>query len=316
MINSSYIVIIDDSEDVIKLTREIFKDEKKYVFVHSTSDKTDIKKALMTMPDLIIINADDINNDIFKVCQFIRKDKESNITPIIVTADTKDEDFRIKILKNDVEYYIPKPLHEGFFYYTIKNLSRLIASNRCISALTGLPGNVQIESELKRRIASRKAYAVLYADLDNFKSYNDKYGFMSGDEVIKFTSSVIQSSIQEYGKAGDFLGHIGGDDFVAILDYENAKKIGRYIIKKFDKEIVNFYTEEDIKNGGIRIANRRGKLEKFPIMTLTIAMVSNRYKKYKTTLEIGEDGASVKKKAKTMEGSTFLENRRKTSITG
>ena len=169
MINSSYIVIIDDSEDVIKLTREIFKDEKKYVFVHSTSDKTDIKKALMTMPDLIIINADDINNDIFKVCQFIRKDKESNITPIIVTADTKDEDFRIKILKNDVEYYIPKPLHEGFFYYTIKNLSRLIASNRCISALTGLPGNVQIESELKRRIASRKAYAVLYADLDNFK---------------------------------------------------------------------------------------------------------------------------------------------------
>lgn len=316
MINSSYIVIIDDSEDVIKLTRKIFKDEKKYVFVHSTSDKTDMKKALMTMPDLIIINADNIDNDIFKVCQFIRKDKESNITPIIVTADTKDVEFRIKILKSNVEYYIPKPLHEGFFYYTIKNLSRLIASNRCISALTGLPGNVQIESELKRRIASRKAYAVLYADLDNFKSYNDKYGFMSGDEVIKFTSSIMQSSIQEYGKAGDFLGHIGGDDFVAILDYENAKKIGRDIIKKFDKEIVNFYSEEDIKNGGIRIANRRGKLEKFPIMTLTIAMVSNRYKKYKTTLEIGEDGASVKKKAKTMEGSTFLENRRKTSISG
>ncbi|MBQ9266882.1 MAG: diguanylate cyclase [Clostridia bacterium] len=316
MINTNYIVIIDDEGEVINLAKEIFKEEKGVVFVHTSSAKDDIKRALMTMPDLIIINADNIDADIFKTCQFIRKDKDSNATPIIVTADTKDEEFRMDILKSGVEYYIPKPLHEGFFYYTIKNLSRLIASNRCISALTGLPGNIQIESELKRRIASRKTYAVLYADLDNFKSYNDKYGFMSGDEVIKFTSNVMQDNIQKYGKQGDFLGHIGGDDFVAILDYENARKIARSIIKEFDEKILDFYTDEDIKNGGIRIANRRGKIEKFPIMTITVAMISNKYRKYKSTLEIGEDGASVKKKAKTIEGSTFLENRRKTAMNG
>ncbi len=314
MINTNYIVFIDDTSEVISLAEKLFSEESNYHFVHSSSEKEEIKKALMTMPDLIIINADNIDNNIFKVCEYIRKDKENNITPIIVTADTKDEEFRMEILKSSVEYYIPKPLHEGFFYYTIKNLSRLIASNRCISALTGLPGNVQIESELKRRIASRKTYAVLYFDLDNFKSYNDKYGFMNGDEVIKFTSSVMQEVIQQYGKNGDFLGHIGGDDFVAVLDYENAKKIGKEIIKKFDEKISDFYIEEDIKNGGIRIANRRGKIEKFPIMTITVAMISNRYRKYNSPLEIGEDGASVKKKAKTMEGSTFLENRRKTPM--
>ncbi len=314
MINSSYVVIIEDEFEVGKKAVELFKEEKQFVFVHSSSDKEEIKKALLTMPDLIIINGDNLENDLIKTCQFIRKENDSNITPIIVTTSSRDEDFRLNVLKNHVEYYIAKPLHDGFFYYTIKNLSRLIASNRCISALTGLPGNVQIESELKRRIASRKVYAVLYVDLDNFKSYNDKYGFANGDEVIKYTSKIMQNSIQKYGKQGDFLGHIGGDDFVAVLDYENAKKVAREIIKEFDKGVKDFYKEEDIKNGGIRIANRRGKLEKFPIMTITVSMISNKYRKYNSTLEIGEDGASVKKKAKTIEGSTFLENRRKTAI--
>ena len=193
-------------------------------------------------------------------------------------------------------------------------MSRLIYANRCISALTGLPGNVQIEAELKRRIASRKLFAVLYIDLDNFKSYNDKYGFMNGDKVIKYTASVLQDSINVFGKKGDFLGHIGGDDFIAILDYENASKIGRNIVKAFDKGIVDFYAEEDLRNGFVRIANRKGKIEKFPIMTISVAMVSNKFKKYVSPLEIGEDGASVKKKAKQIDGSTFLENRRKTPI--
>lgn len=316
MINSKYIIVIDDSKEVFNLATEMFKEEKQYDFVNTSSKNEDIKKALMEMPDLIIINADDIENDILKVCQYIRKNKESDITPIIVTADSRDEEFRLSILENSVEYYIAKPLHEGFFYYTIKNLSSLISANRCISALTGLPGNVQIESELKRRIASKKTYAVLYIDLDNFKSYNDKYGFMSGDEVIKFTGNIMEEAIQEYGKRGDFLGHIGGDDFVAILDYETAKKVGRNIIKNFDEGIRDFYSNEDIRNGGIKIANRRGKIEKFPIMTITVAMISNRYRKYRSTLEIGEDGAGVKKKAKSIVGSTFLENRRKTPMNG
>ena len=313
MINTNYVVIIEDDDEVGNLAIELFKDEKGFVFVHSSSNKEDMKKALLTLPDLIIVNADNLKNDIFKTCQFIRKSKDSNITPIIVTSSSRDEEFRLDILKSSVEYYIAKPLHKGFFYYTIKNVSRLISSNRCISALTGLPGNIQIEMELKRRIASKKTYAVLYADLDNFKSYNDKYGFMSGDEVIKFTSTVLQNNIQKYGKSGDFLGHIGGDDFVAIVDYENSRKIARSILKDFDEGITDFYSEEDIKNGGIKIANRRGKIEKFPIMTITVAMISNKYRKYKSTLEIGEDGASVKKKAKTIEGSTFLENRRRTA---
>ena len=103
----------------------------------------------------------------------------------------------------------------------------------------------------------------------------------------------------------------GGDDFVAITSSEQVEQICIKITKEFDKRIVEYYNEEDIKKGSIKILNRKGKLEKYPIMTITVAMISNRYRRYESTLEIGEEGASVKKKAKTIPGSTFLEDRRR-----
>lgn len=313
MFNVKSIVIIDDTKEVYDLATKIFLKEHDYEFTCAISEKESINKALQEIPNLIIINGDGLKKDILKVCESIRKNPDNAITPIIVTASSKDVDFRVEVLKRVVEYYIPKPLHEIYFYYTIKNVSRLIDANRCISNLTGLPGNVQIEIELKRRVAGKKLYGVLYIDLDNFKAYNDKYGFMNGDEVIKFTANVMRENIQKYGTKGDFLGHIGGDDFVAIVAYENAKKIGKEIIKQFNENIKSFYSEEDVKNGYIKILNRKGKMEKYPLMTITVAMVSNKFKKYTSVLELGEDGASVKKKAKSIEGSTFLENRRKGS---
>ena len=310
MINNRYVLIVDDTPEIINLTLKLFKKDNGFVFVHCSSDTPTLRSGLQSIPDLIVVNADDLKNDVRGVCEFVRKNKENNITPIIITTSARDEDFKIDMMKNKVEYVISKPLNEKYFYYTIKNISGLISANRCISALTGLPGNIQIENELKRRISSRSQYAVMYIDLDNFKAYNDKYGFMNGDEVIKFTSDIIQEAVQKYGTKGDFVGHVGGDDYVAIVNYENSKKIAKYIIKKFDSDIANFYTEEDISKGYIRVLNRKGKFEKYAIMTITVAMISNKYKKYVTPLEIGEDGASIKKKAKTIEGSTFLEDKR------
>ena len=310
MINNRYVLIVDDTPEIINLTLKLFKKDNGFVFVHCSSDTPTLRSGLQSIPDLIVVNADDLKNDVRGVCEFVRKNKENNITPIIITTSARDEEFKIDMMKNKVEYVISKPLNEKYFYYTIKNISGLISANRCISALTGLPGNIQIENELKRRISSRSQYAVMYIDLDNFKAYNDKYGFMNGDEVIKFTSDIIQEAVQKYGTKGDFVGHVGGDDYVAIVNYENSKKIAKYIIKKFDSDIANFYTEEDISKGYIRVLNRKGKFEKYAIMTITVAMISNKYKKYVTPLEIGEDGASIKKKAKTIEGSTFLEDKR------
>lgn len=315
MINTKYVVLIDDGEEICGTLYKLFEREKnKYQITKTTSDNKSVKDVMLTVPDLVIIHEDSlVENDIYGLIELLRKNPEYSITPIILISEQRDKEHKLEMLKKGIEFYIKKPIDDDFILYTIKNISRLMSANRCISALTGLPGNVQIENELKRRMASRKTYAVLYVDLDNFKAYNDKYGYMNGDEVIKFTSDVIQDAIQTYGKKGDFLGHIGGDDFVAVVDYENSKKIARAIIKEFDSGILEYYTEEDVEKGWIKITNRKGKLEKYPLMTITVAMISNKHKRYVTTLEIGEDGANVKKKAKTIEGSTFLEDKRKPS---
>ncbi|MBQ6860530.1 MAG: diguanylate cyclase [Clostridia bacterium] len=313
MINTKYVVIIEDNEEVWEMSKRIFAKESKYQIVQVDSSIKSIKDAMLTVPDLVIINEDSLEHiEPVDLIAFFRRTTEHAITPIILVSSNTEKEHKLEMLKKGIEFYIKKPLDDNYFLYTIKNVSRLISANRCISALTGLPGNVQIENELKRRIASRGLYAVLYIDLDNFKAYNDKYGFMNGDEVIKFTSDVIQDTIQKYGKKGDFLGHVGGDDFVAVVDYENAKKIGREVIKVFEEGITKYYTEEDVTKGWIKIPNRKGKLEKYPIMTITVAMISNKLKRYASILEIGEDGASVKKKAKAIPGSTMLEDRRKT----
>lgn len=314
MINTKYVVIIDDTEEVWKFAKEKFDKQNEYQLFLTDSSGKSVKEVMKNIPDLIIINEDDLEHtSITNLLDSIRK--KDAITPIILVSGKEGKEHWLEILKRGVSFYIRKPLNGEYFYYTIKNVSNLISANRCISALTGLPGNLQIENELKRRIASRSMYAVLYMDLDNFKAYNDKYGFMNGDEVIKFTSDVIQKSISEKGAKGDFLGHIGGDDFVAIVSYENAKKIGREITKKFDMGIRDYYSDDDVQKGWIKVENRKGRFERYPLMTITVAMISNKYKKYKSTLEIGEDGASIKKKAKAIIGSTFLEDRRRNVVT-
>lgn len=313
MVNTKYVVIIEDNDEVWTLSQKLFAKESKFHIVKTDSSMKSIKEAMLTIPDLVVINEDSLEKiEINDLIVFLRKTSEYAITPIVLVSENMDKEHKLDMLKKGIEFYIKKPLDDNYFLYTIKNVSRLINANRCISALTGLPGNVQIENELKRRIASRGVYAVLYLDLDNFKAYNDKYGFMNGDEVIKFTSDVIQDSVQTFGSKGDFIGHVGGDDFVVIADYENAKTIGKNIIKLFDEGITKYYTQEDVEKGWIKIANRKGKLEKYPIMTLTVAMISNKLKRYANILEIGEDGANVKKKAKTLSGSNLLEDRRKT----
>lgn len=140
MLNTKYIVLVDDTNELKEVVSDLFNDETDYEFVSSKSEKSKIKKALLTIPDLIIINENGLEEEtINNICKIIRNEKDYSITPIIVISSSRDEEHRIDILKKGVEYYIPKPLNKQYFYYTIKNLSHLISSNRCISALTGLP---------------------------------------------------------------------------------------------------------------------------------------------------------------------------------
>ena len=302
------IYIIDDDDSSIFIFRELFKNDKEYKFISVKTEDIDI--ALKSIPALIVINEDAIDRDVVDLCRKIRKDEDNTITPVIVVSSKSDKEHRMRILQESVEYFIKKPVDEQYLYYTVKNLNRLLASNRRISPLTGLPGNVQIHAELKKRISRKEAFSVLYIDLDNFKAYNDVYGFLKGDEIIEFTAQTILNSIHTGELNDTFVGHIGGDDFVAIIPGVDCDKKCQEIMTLFDSEVGKFFTEEDLEKGYIEVANRRGIIEQFPLTSVSIGVVVADVGRFHNILEIGEVGAQVKHAAKSVMGSSYAVDKR------
>ena len=303
------IYIIDEENELIMELREIFANQKSIRFVQIKTDEIDM--ALKEIPSLIIINEDSINDSADNICDSIKQNDDNGITPIIVLSSNTSKEHRVKILKHGATYFIKKPMDRDYIFYTVKNITELMFMNRKVSPLTNLPGNVQIQAEMKRRLAKKEYFVMVYLDLDNFKAYNDVYGFSAGDEIIKFTARVILDNVHYKECDNNFVGHIGGDDFMAIIEDEDFEKICQNIIIEFDKKVTGFFNEEDVKRGYIEVENRKGIIEDFPIVSISVAAVEVYPGRFKNTLEIGEAGAQVKHLAKTIPGSTYIADRRK-----
>lgn len=303
------ISIIDDDIGLTEKLKQIFNEEKDFIFKNIIS--SNLNEITKDIPDLIIINEDKINEDVIEICHYIRNYSENSITPIMVISSNIDKNHRLDILRNNVEYFIKSPMDDEYIYYTIKNIIRLMSSNRKVSPLTGLPGNLQIQIEIKKKLLKKEEFAILYFDLDNFKEYNDTYGFLRGDEVIKFTAKTILKVMHNYKLEDSFVGHIGGDDFVGIISEVDYDKLCQDIICKFDENIKQYFNEEDLERGYLEVANRKGIIEQFPITAISIGVVKVSPGEYTNSLEIGEVGAQVKHLAKTQTGSAYVINRRK-----
>ena len=303
------IYIIDDDKTSIYVFRELFKNDPEFKFTSVTSDQIDI--ALRNIPAIIIINEDAVERDVIQLCKQIRADEDNTITPIIVVSSNGEKEHRIKLMQESIEYYVKKPVDEQYLYYTVKNLNRLLNINRRISPLTGLPGNVQIHAELKKRLLNKEAFTVLYFDLDNFKAYNDVYGFLQGDEIIVYTADTISRILHSSFEENVFVGHIGGDDFVGIIPGTHCEKICQSIILNFDARVTKFFTEADQEKGYIEVANRKGIIEQFPLVSISIGVVVCDEGRFHNILEIGEIGAQVKHAAKSVMGSSYAVDKRK-----
>ncbi len=303
------IYIVEDYGEIYSKIKNMLKNEKDYL-IKNVGTKT-LEEDLKDIPDLIIINETGISRRLIEICNLIRSYNDNSITPIIVISSDVSKEHIIQVLQNSVEYFITEPIDEEYMYYTIKNIIRLIQMNRRVSPLTGLPGNVQIQVEIKKRLLKKKAFAVLYFDLDNFKEYNDIYGFLKGDEIIKYTAKTILNVIHNNNLENTFVGHIGGDDFIAIIPDSDYNKICQDILLHFDSGIEKYFTEDDWERGYLEVANRKGIIEQFPLTSLSIGVVAAEPEEFENTLEIGEVGAQVKHLAKTQVGSAYVINKRK-----
>ena len=178
------------------------------------------------------------------------------------------------------------------------------------SPLTRLPGNIAIERSLNRRLKAGESFALCYVDLDNFKSYNDRYGYVPASDIIKMTGEIIYTAVKEHGDENDFVGHIGGDDFVMIIASDKIAPICDTVIQKFTRGIREFYSETDLAAGSISGVDRYGVPREFPIMTISIAVLDCRKGDYASAADIARAAAEIKDQVKVAPGSNYFIHRR------
>ncbi|MGH4137792.1 EAL domain-containing protein [Clostridium sp.] len=210
----------------------------------------------------------------------------------MVISREEDKLYDYIIVEKDNKYYGVVPV----ISLLEKTMQFEINVAKYSNPLTGLPGNVVIEDSISKLILEKKEFSLLYFDINDFKAFNDTYGFENGDRILSFTASVIQKHACLYKES--FLGHIGGDDFVAIIPGHDAYALCQNIIDEFDSNISNFYNDHDRQNGYIKSVNRNNNEENYPIMSISIAVVMDKNKSYTNIYELTEDAAKIKKRCK------------------
>lgn len=181
------------------------------------------------------------------------------------------------------------------------------------SPLTRLPGNIAVERALARRVGAGEAFAVCYADLDNFKAYNDRYGYIKGNDVIRCTGEIIFDVVRQNGDRDAFVGHVGGDDFVMIVAPDRIPQVCEGVIDRFTEAIPAYYSPEDLERKGIDGVDRYGVRRSFPIMTISIAVLLCQKGEFDSAIEIAKAATEIKDYVKGSPGSNYLVNRRRTS---
>ena len=229
---------------------------------------------------------------------------------VLFKATTKiaggDLNERIDIKTNDEL----EQLADNFNFMTAE-LNKMKQRAENANPLTKLPGNIVIQEEAEKRIKNNEKFVVIYCDLDNFKAFNDKYGVHKGDDAIKLTAQIFREAINNTNSKDNFLGHEGGDDFLLVTIPEHSRQIADYITKEFDKKIIGLYSQEDIERGYIEAkARHTEEIMKFPIMTISLAGITNVHREIKSYAEITNIAAEIKKKAKKTPGSCFVMDKR------
>ncbi|MDR1029188.1 MAG: response regulator [Clostridiales Family XIII bacterium] len=303
------ILIVDDSPFFRGQLRLSLNKEYDVIEAGTGAEGLDLVKS--EKPDLALLDVIMPDYSGFEICRILRESESNNLMPIImITSQDSQEDILIG-LELGADDYVKKPFNERELLSRIKNIFRRIDRNRNANPLTGLNGNLEIQRDITSRIARGISFAVIYVDLDNFKAYNDVYGFSNGDRIIVLSADILKDQVALFGNSDDFVGHIGGDDFILVSTPDKAERICEEIIAEFDEKVLNFYNEEDRIRGCITTKNRKGEIDTFPLMSISLAIITNERREINSYVEVGDIASDVKKKLKTMPGSNYFTDRRR-----
>jgi diguanylate cyclase (GGDEF)-like protein len=305
------ILVVDDEVDIATLVAMNLADEGYETHLAHTGDDA-LDLALRLRPDLVVLDLMLPGVDGMEVCRRLRTDPRTTATSIIMlTAKTLSSD-RIAGLEAGADDYVDKPFDVDELLARVQGRLRRNRQLRQTSPLTGLPGNFEIEHRIESLLADGAPLALIHADLDGFKAYNDHYGFLRGDRAIVLTARVVGWAVADHGTPQCFVGHIGGDDFAVVCTPDSCRDIADAVVRSFDEQVANLYDPDDRARGYIEVADRAGVVNRYPFLTISLGIASNEARPIESPAEAAAIAVEMKRFAKSAGGSIWAMDRRRT----
>jgi diguanylate cyclase (GGDEF)-like protein len=304
----STILLVEDDPVIVRLLRAMLEVEGFAAAVAPTGEEA-IEYALREVPHLVVLDLMLPHMDGFEVVRRLRANVKTAHIPVVILSARHDTADKVRAFETHVDDYLTKPFNVEELLARIRTQLRHVQEN-LLSPLTGLPGGLQVERAITQKLREATPWAILYLDLDHFKAYNDVYGFLRGNDLIRLLARVAALAVRERGGQTDFLGHIGGDDFVIITSPDRTDALCRDLIPRFDRESRQLYTAEDLRRGGLAALDRQGQERSYPFVTLSIGVVTNQHRSIANIEEVSRIAAEVKRKAKETAGSAYFVDRR------
>jgi diguanylate cyclase (GGDEF)-like protein len=307
--SSDTVLIADDDPDLRDILRSILEPSG-FTVIEAENGERALEAIRENPPSLVILDYMMPGLTGPEVCERLRQDMVLRHLPIIMLTGKSEVHDKVAGLNAGADDYLVKPFEPIELLARVNMILRRAIRDLEANPLTRLPGNVSIQRELEQRLARGGDLAVCYIDLDRFKGFNDHYGFKRGDEVIKSTAEVLLTASQASGGPGDFVGHIGGDDFIVLTSPDRAEALCQAIIRDFDAMASRLYDAEDRSRGYLLHTDRKGNAVKVPLLSISIALVTTDTQPLTHPGQIARIGAELKAYAKQFDRSIYVKERR------
>ncbi|HEU5381061.1 MAG TPA: response regulator [Ktedonobacteraceae bacterium] len=290
------ILVVEDERLIARLLKETLQIEG-YEVVAVLRGEDAVQYTLRETPHLVLLDMKLPDMDGYEVIRQLRAHPKSMHIPIIVLSALDDSAAKVRAFDMGIDDYITKPFDTNELLARVYTQLRRVQQN-FLSPLIGLPGGYQVELAIKRKLISADPWSILYLDLDNFKAFNDVYGFLTGNDLIRLVGRICQRMVHDHGNPDDFVGHIGGDDYVIVTTPERAQTLCRLINAAYKVESRACYHPEDLRRGSISGVDRKGRPYLFPLVSLSIGVVNNQVRRSHTLQEVSYLAAEAKCQAK------------------
>lgn len=307
------ILVVEDDPTLGRLLRTVLEAEG-YQAVVAPSGEAGLSYALREVPELLLLDIMLPGIDGFEVVSRLRAHARTAHIPVVMLSARHDTAGRVLNFDETVEDFITKPYNHDELMARISIRLRQVREH-LLNPLTRLPSGLAVERAIETQLRHQQLpgqcqWSILYIDLDNFKAYNDVYGFLRGNDMIRLLARLTTESVQTHGNVGDFIGHVGGDDFVTITTPDRVAPICEQLIAHWDAESATMYNQTDLERGGLLAIDRQGHPQTFPLVGVSIGVVTNAHRPITDAEQVSQIAAEVKHKAKTIRGSTYYVDHR------